>query len=81
MKQYEFKVELLKKINNEYKIVETEYVYEFDDDCTNANVFYKASDLFKNKYDANDIIRTHVFSSTQSIMKKIIENEEHFILV
>ena len=60
MKQYKFKVELGRIINGEYVTVDTKEVWEFDDDCTSANVWYDALDAFKDILQEGDFIRYFV---------------------
>ena len=60
MKQYKFKVELGKIIDGEFVTVDTKEVWEFDDDCTNVNVWYDALDAFKDILQEGDFIRYFV---------------------
>ena len=55
MKQQLFKIKLYEANSN--KLKKESYVYEFDDDCLNANLFYDAVEEFKDIIEPGDIIK------------------------
>lgn len=71
-----WEVELLRKVEGQWQVIRHASVYEYDGDCADANVFYKALDEFGPNMEAWDVIRTS-FGSTQL---RIDENgESHYI--
>ena len=58
MKQYQWKVELIRKENGDYKTIEEEKVWAFDDECLDQNIWGEAIEKFKDKLKVGDIIKT-----------------------
>jgi len=58
MKQEKFMISLSRKIDGEYKVIESKEVYEFNDECLLSNLYYQAISEFKDIIQVNDIIHT-----------------------
>lgn len=74
MKQEKFEVRLLRQINNEWQTIKIDYVWEFDDECVNANAFYQAYEKFKSNIQNYDVIQclTGTRNYTQIINDRFI---------
>ena len=57
MKQRQFKVELGNVIGGQFIPRKEALVWEFDDDCVDTNVWYKAIVAFDDDIEVGDIVR------------------------
>lgn len=57
-KQRQWDVKLLRYNNtiNKWVVIDSKKVWEFDDECYKANVFYQALNVFENEIQVNDVI-------------------------
>ena len=64
MKQYQWNVELIRKVDGEYKTIKASKVWAFDDECLEQNIWGEAVYEFKDELQVGDIIKTCGYHTT-----------------
>lgn len=58
MKQYQWEIELMRRIDGELKSIRKTKIWEFDDDCLDFNLWGGAVQEFQDELKVGDIIKT-----------------------
>ena len=58
MKQYQWEIELMRRIDGELKSIRKTKIWEFDDDCLDFNLWGGAVQEFQNELKVGDVIKT-----------------------